>query len=140
MLPRWRKTFSDLWDNKLRTTLVVISIAVGVFSVGMIAGAYSIISNDMSKSYASSKPANIEITTDDFDHSLVTSIQHIQGVAAAEGKRFTSLQVRTSGGQWVSITLIAVTDFTKSSLDLLLPLAGSAVPNDRQVLVERSVL
>jgi len=42
MQPRWRKTLSDLWDNKVRTALVVISIAVGVFSVGMIAGAYSI--------------------------------------------------------------------------------------------------
>ena len=35
--PRWRKVFSDLWDNKARTLLVVASISVGVFALGMIA-------------------------------------------------------------------------------------------------------
>jgi len=44
MRPRWKKVLADLWDNKLRTVLVVLSIAVGVFAVGMIAGAYVIIS------------------------------------------------------------------------------------------------
>ena len=36
--PRWRKVLRDLWSNKTRTILVVLSIAVGVFAVGMIAG------------------------------------------------------------------------------------------------------
>ena len=35
--PRWRKVLRDLWGNKTRTALVVLSIAVGVFAVGMIA-------------------------------------------------------------------------------------------------------
>ena len=65
--PRWRKVLSDLWDNKLRTLLVVASIAVGVFSIGMIAGTYEIISKDMGASYASANPANIDIRTDDFN-------------------------------------------------------------------------
>ena len=29
---RWRKVFRDLWGNKTRTLLVVLSIAVGVFA------------------------------------------------------------------------------------------------------------
>ena len=35
---RWRKILRDLWGNRMRTILAVLSIAVGVFSVGMIAG------------------------------------------------------------------------------------------------------
>ena len=50
MKPRWRKVWHDLIDNKARTLLVVFSIAVGVFSIGVIAGAYQIISQDMSAS------------------------------------------------------------------------------------------
>ena len=61
MKPRWRKVIHDLLDNKARTLLVVFSIAVGVFSIGVIAGAYQIISNDMSASYSANKPANIEL-------------------------------------------------------------------------------
>ncbi|MEJ2557520.1 MAG: hypothetical protein P8186_15085 [Anaerolineae bacterium] len=34
--PRWRKVLRDLWHNKARTVIVVLSIAVGVFAVGMI--------------------------------------------------------------------------------------------------------
>ena len=35
MKPRWRKVLHDLFDNKGRTLLVVFSIAVGVFSIGV---------------------------------------------------------------------------------------------------------
>ena len=41
--PRWSKVFSDLWDDKTRTGLVVASIAVGVFAIGMIISAYVIL-------------------------------------------------------------------------------------------------
>ena len=34
--PRWRKVFRDLWLNKNRTVVVVLSIAVGVFAIGTI--------------------------------------------------------------------------------------------------------
>ncbi len=45
--PRWRKVLSDLTSNKTRTILVVLSIAVGVFAVGMIAGSRAILANDL---------------------------------------------------------------------------------------------
>ncbi len=38
--PCWRKVLADVWDNKSRTLLVVLSITVGVFAIGMIAGAH----------------------------------------------------------------------------------------------------
>ncbi|MEJ2561015.1 MAG: ABC transporter permease [Anaerolineae bacterium] len=34
----WDKVWSDLWDNKARTILAVLSIAVGVFAVGAMFG------------------------------------------------------------------------------------------------------
>lgn len=34
--PRWRKVLRDVWYNRSRTVIVVLSIAVGVFAVGMI--------------------------------------------------------------------------------------------------------
>ena len=36
---RWRKVVRDLGTHKLRSLLVVLSIAVGVFAIGTIAGA-----------------------------------------------------------------------------------------------------
>jgi len=48
--PRWRKVLRDLWHNKPRTVIVVLSIAVGVFAVGMIASTQIMMSNDLSVS------------------------------------------------------------------------------------------
>ena len=30
----WRKVWLDLWQNKVRTVLAVLSIAAGVFAIG----------------------------------------------------------------------------------------------------------
>src|SRR5512133_550136 len=97
MKPRWRKVFHDLIDNKGRTLLVVFSIAVGVFSMGVIAGAYQIISNDMSVSYSANKPANIELRTSNFDEDVLTSIQNEESVSDVQARRVFNMRVRVPG-------------------------------------------
>ena len=73
--PRWSKVLADLWDNKTRTLLVVLSIAVGVFAVGTIANAFAILSVDVDASYAAVNPANITITTESFDDDFLESVE-----------------------------------------------------------------
>ena len=34
----WHKVWFDLWSNKIRTMLAVLSIAVGVFAIGAVFG------------------------------------------------------------------------------------------------------
>jgi putative ABC transport system permease protein len=45
--PRWRKVLRDLWHNKTRTVLVVLSIAVGMFAVGTIVSTWSMLQHDL---------------------------------------------------------------------------------------------
>ncbi len=138
--PRWRKVLSDLWDNKSRTLLVVASIAVGVFSIGMIAGAYEIISNDMGASYASAVPANIDMRIDPFNQVLLDSLQSMDGVKDAEGRGFFSVRTRHPGGEWTNLELVAIDDFNAVQINLLLPLQGNPVPADKQVILEQKAL
>jgi putative ABC transport system permease protein len=138
--PRWHKIFSDLWDNKLRTMLVVFSIAVGVFAVGMIVGSYVIISNDMSVSYASTNPANIEIMTDGFDDDLIKTIQNVEGVKEVEGRRFVNLRARVGDGPWVNLDLIAQPDFIENEINLTSLIEGVSTPAEREVLIEKDAL
>src|SRR6476659_7465786 len=65
--PRWRKVLRDLWSNKTRTILVVLSIAVGVFAVGMIAGSRVMLQRDLAAAYADSRPYNATLYTSWFD-------------------------------------------------------------------------
>ena len=46
---RWRKVIRDLGTHKLRTALVVLSIAVGVFAVGTIAGSDALLQVNLAR-------------------------------------------------------------------------------------------
>lgn len=141
MKPRWRKVIHDLLDNKARTLLVVLSIAVGVFSIGVIAGAYQIISRDMSASYAANKPANVELRMANFDDDVLTMIHHQRGIADAEGRRVFNMRVRVPGTEkWTTLDMTAVDDFEKNAIDLLNPVKGQVIPKKRQVLLEEDAL
>ena len=141
MRPRWRKVLHDLTGNLSRTALVVFSIAVGVFSIGVIVGAYVIISQDMSASYAANNPMNIELRTEDFNNSLVKTIQDMSGIKQAEGRRVFTMQVRLPGTTpWLSTNVVAIDDFAKQKINLMHVLSGTGLPAKKQVLLEQQVL
>ncbi len=141
MRPRWRKVLSDLIDNKARTLLVVLSIAVGVFAIGVIAGAYVIISDDMSISYAANNPANIELRMDDFDEDFLNTIRKFDGIKEAEARRVFNIRARPLGEtQWTSIDVVTIEDFEENEVNLLTPVSGKEVPLKNEILLEQDVL
>ena len=87
MSPRWRKVARDLWGNKTRTALVVLSVAVGVFAVGMITASRVILTRGLADDYAASRPSSATIYTNDpFDDDLVDAARQTRGVEEAEGR------------------------------------------------------
>jgi putative ABC transport system permease protein len=141
MRPRWRKVFHDLVGNFSRTALVVTSITVGVFSIGVIVGAYFIISNDMSASYAANNPMNIEVRTTNFDDSLIQVVKNMRMVKYAEGRRVFSMRIRVPGtSKWEGFNVVAIDDFSKININLLTLVSGTNLPGKKQVLLERQNL
>ena len=141
MKPRWRKVLHDLFDNKGRTLLVVLSIAVGVFSIGVIAGAHQIISNDMSASYAANQPANIEMRMTNFDDAILSSVQNRRDVENAEARRVFNMRVRVPGTEkWTTLDMVAFESFDDNTINLLAPIEGKTVPAKREVLLEKGAL
>ena len=141
MKPRWRKVLHDLIDNKGRTLLVVFSIAVGVFSIGVIAGAYQIISRDMSISYSANKPANIEMRTTDFDADMLATLRNQRNVENVEGRRVFNVRVRVPGTtKWTTLDMNAFESFEENSINLLLLIEGVSVPEKQEVLLEQDAL
>ncbi|MGZ9235096.1 MAG: ABC transporter permease [Anaerolineales bacterium] len=141
MKPRWRKVIHDLLDNKARTLLVVMSIAVGVFSIGVIAGAYQIIGNDMSVSYAATSPANVELRMADFDNDMLDLIHNQDGVEDAEGRRVFNIRVRVAGTEkWTTLDMNAFEDFEENGINLLAPIGGQVTPEKREIVLELDAL
>ena len=140
---------ADLWGNKARSVLVIASIAVGVFAVGLIAGAYVMLSEDLTSSYEASNPANITLVTVPFDDDLLDAVQRMDGVAAAEGARELTVRVRTRAtstkdglteAQWDTLLLVAQPEFARIEIRRRFVQEGAGVPADREIILEHQTL
>ncbi|MEN8172960.1 MAG: ABC transporter permease [Chloroflexota bacterium] len=138
--PRWSKVISDLWDSKTRTLLVVSSIAVGVFSIGMIMTAYATLGHDMNASFAAQNPANIVITSDLFDDDFMRIIERVEGVELVEGRRTINVRGTDDGVNWQSLKIIAVDNFETMSTNLLGSIEGVRYPGRREMVVTENFM
>ncbi len=135
--PRWRKVLHDLVDNKSRTGLVVVSIIVGVFSIGVISGAYAIINHDMSASYAAGNPANVEVRGEGFTKDQVSRVENLDGMMDAEGRRVISSRFRVPGkSQWIMLNLIGIEDFKDLKINNLTSIEGVRYPKKKELILE----
>ena len=100
---RWGKVLRDLWMNKTRTVLVVLSIAVGVFAFGMIATCEAVFNREMTVSYLAINPPSFHIYCDLFDDELVNVVERVPGVSQAEGRSSYTLPVAVGDDEWRSL-------------------------------------
>lgn len=125
----------------MRTMLVVFSIAVGVFSIGVISGTYAIISNDMGVSYAANNPGNIELRTTNFNEDVLSSIRNARGIKDAEGRRVVNFRMRSEmNEQWVAINLVALDSFKANKVNLLVPVEGRMEADKNEILLDKKAL
>ena len=81
----WSKVWFDLWHNKVRTLLAVLSIAAGVFSVGAMFGMADLMLNGMDKAHQSVTPSHINMyVTTRIGSDVADSIKKIDGVEDVE--------------------------------------------------------
>ena len=137
--PRWSKVFSDLWDDKTRTGLVILSIAVGVFAIGTILSAYVILREDINRSYALVNPPNIEIWTDPFYEDFVRIINQQPGVEDVEGRRLIDVRIRKGSENWQDLNLVGVSDFS-GKINRMDPLEGSANPGKGEIFFSQNLM
>lgn len=136
--PRWRKVLSDLLGNKTRTALVVLSIAVGIFAVGMIAGSYVIIERDMTKSFDAVNAADAAIYTDGFDDDFADSMRHVPGVRDAQGRLQTTVRVKLSPTDTRNLGLMSIPDHGAARINKVTPLTGTWPPATKDIVLERA--
>jgi len=121
MSTAYKKVWRDLWRNKGRTFMVVISIAVGVMAVGMVMSANSLVLGQMSSSHQASNPSHAWLYLNGvISEDTVRSLESVPGVAEIEG--FADVGVRwktTLDGEWQDGHIISVEDFENQKFDQL---------------------
>ncbi|MBN1147281.1 MAG: ABC transporter permease [Anaerolineales bacterium] len=138
---RWRKVFNDLWGDKLRTLLIVLSIAVGLFAVGTILSARTILSTEMAESYARINPSDGTVRTlQPFDEDFVRSVRAMPNVAEADARRVIQARVQVGEGKWANLQIFAIQDYNDMRVNIVRPQSGAWPPPEREILIERAAL
>ncbi len=138
MRPRWQKVFADLWGNKTRSLLVVASIAVGLYAVGIISSINEIINEDMRVGYTAMEPANLHISIPAFDDRLIDKIRELPEVKDAEGRRSMTLRYRNKDGKWDRLELHAIPEIDEMAINKVKLLEGTWPPAYRDIAIDVS--
>jgi putative ABC transport system permease protein len=133
----WRKVWRDLWHNKFRTALVVLSTAVGVFALGLVFGMSGVMRARMTESHQASNAPHIEMYPDWFDQDVIEAVLREPGVTDAEGEMNTSFRWKLEGeDEWRDGTIVARADYGKQRMYPIELLEGDW-PSGRALAVER---
>jgi putative ABC transport system permease protein len=139
---RWFKVLNDLLSNKIRTLLIVLSIAVGLFAVGTIISARAILSTELARSYNRINPSSGTVRTAElFDENFIQSVRDMRGVAEVDARRTSDgrIQVGTAE-EWHNLTLFTVEDYDAMTVNKVFPTSGAWPPPAQEILIERSAL
>ncbi|HMC03738.1 MAG TPA: ABC transporter permease, partial [Cellulomonadaceae bacterium] len=151
--PRWRKVARDLLSHKLRTLLVVLSIAVGVFAILVVIGGRGILLQTFDDNLPKSNPSNAALYTSGFGADLVERVKRADGVRDAEGRLVYTLRYRAGdvtttaelpaeviqSNRAQAIGLTAAEDWTLVRLQRVFPEPETVWPPGRdEIVLERS--
>jgi putative ABC transport system permease protein len=139
--PRWAKVARDLATYKTRSLLVVLSIAVGVFAIGVIAGTEHIIDSQFNGAYLASNPAHATLSVSPFDDGMLATVARMEGVGAASSSFGVSMQVESpDGGRWQDLTLLARPAWHDLPVNSIRPEQGAWPPPAGGIVLERNSL
>jgi putative ABC transport system permease protein len=135
----FRKILRDLWRSKGRTLLAVVSIAVGVFAVGMVNGMLDFVPTRMISSYRETNPAHVTIYLSGIvSDDDVARLARVPGVRNIEGLRVLNARWQPAPNAALRDVLITVRpDYTNQKLNTIQLLSG-AWPDRHNIAVEDS--
>jgi putative ABC transport system permease protein len=140
MNPRWRKIWGDLRESPTRALLVVLAIAISTATLMVAVGARAILTREITTSFASGNPAAAVFVLPRVDDVLVAQVRHLPGVADAEARRVVRARVEVAPGDWRTLLLFGIRDFTDLRVSTFRAETGVWPPTSGAVLVERSAL
>jgi putative ABC transport system permease protein len=136
---RWQKVLLDLWNNRIRTIVVALAIAVGVYAVGVVLDVREMLLREYNSDQNGALMASVILYTTPFDEDLAARVAKMPGVSAAEGRITVRAHVYDQNGTRRELTLAAVDDLQNMQVDTVTPISGPLSPGKRQVLLERLV-
>lgn len=138
---RWYKVINDLFGNKTRTLLIVLSMSVGLFALGIILSARTILSDGLAESFATIYPSSGTVRTIElFDEDFIESVRKMDDVQEADARRSISVRMQTKSGEWKNLTIFVFADYEDIRVNKVTLQSGAWPPPEHEILIERAAL
>ncbi len=140
--PRWRKVLVDLFGNKTRTILAILSITIGLFTLGFVSASGAIMMPEIDANYAAANPHSAMIYTEPFDETVLQAARKLPGVGLLEGRVNLNVRLLTSTDQKFNLGLDGLPPISRVDIDRLTPVNPAVLPQllDGEVWIENSAL
>src|SRR5262245_41469758 len=133
----WKKAIRDFWQERARTVLVVLAIALGISAFAAVLSSYAILTRELDQGYLATNPASAVLRVDSIDNDLVKVILQNPEVSDAEPRRTISGQMKAGPVQWRNLVLFVVEDYGNIRVSKLVPERGAWPPATGEMLIER---
>lgn len=117
----WHKVWFDLWSNKVRTLLAVLSIAAGVFAVGAIFGMVDQLLSGMDQSHQAVFPSHINIyLSERIDRDTAIYLKRVKGVEDIEVLNQATVRYKINPqDEWERGALVMRDDYENQKYDIV---------------------
>ncbi|MCP4540886.1 MAG: ABC transporter permease [Chloroflexi bacterium] len=136
---RTKKVLRDVWNNKSRVILVVISIAMGLFATSSVFRSREILARELNTGFMAINPASATLLTHSVDDDSLETIDKMDSVQAVQGQHIVWARIKV-GAEWRSLKLVAVSNYDDIPVDKIVPVEGEWPPPEQTLLLERSSL
>lgn len=137
---RIKKAVGDLWLDRGRTLIVILAIAIGIFSIGAVITGYSILDREMNANYMNTNPASAILYVNSADVSLLNMVEDNSEVQDAELRRPVTARIQTGPDEWQNAQLFVIEDFNNVRVSTISSETGSWPAVTGEILFERVAL
>jgi len=132
-----RKALRDFWQERTRTILVVLAIALGIAAFSSVMSSFAILTRELDRGYLNTNPASAIFRMDAIDDDLVNAVLSDRSISDAEPRRVVSGQIKSGPIQWRNLVLFVVKDYGNVRVSKLEHEQGSWPPAKGELLIER---
>lgn len=135
---RWRKVLADLWSNKTRTILTILTIMIGVFTIGFVTALKEFVLSDTDAFYASANPHSAILYTGPLEESAVELAGEVPGVTGIEGRTNVMARLVGADGKKYDLNVDGIPALSQMEMDLLRTESDLPDLMDGEIWIERS--
>ncbi|MCB9076583.1 MAG: FtsX-like permease family protein [Anaerolineaceae bacterium] len=117
----WYKVWSDIWDNKVRTMLAVLSISAGVFAIGAVFGMVDQLITGMDRAHQAVVPSHLFMAIDPrIDETTADRLAKVKGIEDIEVANEVAVRYKIHpDDDWRAARLIMRKDYEDQTYDIL---------------------